>query len=329
MLDELGIKYTLETHTNAEDGKTSYTFVICDMRLCKYLQQFGLCYDKYVPFELKQQNKEVLTAFYDWYVKGDGRIRGDRKRNNGIFTTDAFSTSKRLILDINEIQLKIGACGNYHTEARDNDRYIGNRLIEGKNCHPMHFSLKSTIKKGIMLDKETLRRETEYYKGKVICINVPNHNFYVMCNNKTHWTSNCNHPSESTIDLGRISHNITELHWEGCTLVGKMELNISEGFRRFGICSSLGDTCALLLLNGYLIGVSSRAVGSVEQKMGVTVVGDDLEIICWDIVSDNSTPGAKISMHGPEELQQYIESDKTKSGKSMLSEKLDKISKLL
>lgn len=167
---------------------------------------------------------------------------------------------------------------------------------------------------GRIYPERILKREVEKYQER-----IRNHNAY----------GEANHPSESTIDLGRISHNITELHWEGCTLVGKMELNISEGFRRFGICSSLGDTCALLLLNGYLIGVSSRAVGSVEQKMGVTVVGDDLEIICWDIVSDNSTPGAKISMHGPEELQQYIESDKTKSGKSMLSEKLDKISKLL
>lgn len=176
----------------------------------------------------------------------------------------------------------------------------------------------------IMLD-DMLNVETEHYKGKVMCVNVPNHTFYVMCNNKTHWTSNCNHPSESTIDLGRVSHNILELHWEGCTLVGKMELNISEGFRRYGVCSTLGDTCAMLLLNGYLIGVSSRAVGSVEQKLGVTIVGDDLEIICWDIVSDNSTPGAKISMNGPEELQQYIESKETNSTKSMISEKLNKL----
>ena len=63
--------------------------------------------------------------------------------------------------------------------------------------------------------------------------------------------------------------------------------------------------------------------------MGVTVVGDDLEIICWDIVSDNSTPGAKISIHGPEELKQYIESDETKKCKSVLSEKLDRINNLL
>ena len=136
-----------------------------------------------------------------------------------------------------------------------------------------------------------------------------------------------NHPAESTIDLGRISHNIIELHWEGRTLVGKMELNISEGYRRSGIVSTMGDMAANLLLNGYLIGVSSRGVGSVEQKLGQTIVGDDFELICWDIVSDNSTPGAKISMNGREELSQYIE-EKTTT-KKKINEKLDKINKIL
>jgi hypothetical protein len=136
-----------------------------------------------------------------------------------------------------------------------------------------------------------------------------------------------NHPAESTIDLGRISHNIIELHWEGRTLVGKMELNISEGYRRNGIVSTMGDMAANLLLNGYLIGVSSRGVGSVEQKLGQTIVGDDFELICWDIVSDNSTPGAKISMNGKEELKQYIE-EKTPI-KKKINEKIDKINKIL
>lgn len=136
-----------------------------------------------------------------------------------------------------------------------------------------------------------------------------------------------NHPAESTIDLGRVSHNIIELHWEGRTLVGRMELNISEGYRRSGIVSTMGDMAANLLLNGYLIGVSSRGVGSVEQKLGQTIVGDDFELICWDIVSDNSTPGAKISMNGREELIQYIEEKNPL--KTKINEKLDKIDKIL
>lgn len=135
-----------------------------------------------------------------------------------------------------------------------------------------------------------------------------------------------NHPSDSTIDLGRISHNIIELHWEGCTLVGKLELNITQGFVKQGICSSLGDTAANLLLNGYKIGVSSRGIGSVEQKLGTYVVGDDFEIICWDIVADPSTPMAYIeSSH--DKLAPYIESKQT--NKSLVAEKVNKINELL
>lgn len=168
------------------------------------------------------------------------------------------------------------------------------------------------------------------YNGPVMCVEVENHTWYVMENGFCHWTKNCNHPSETTIDLGRISHNIIELHWEGRTLVGKMELNISEGFRRCGICSTYGDTVANLLLNGYKIGVSSRGVGSVEQKLGNLVVGDDFELICFDIVSDPSTPNAWLA-NGHEKLQSYIETeDKTNGGKlKKIDEKLEKIKNIL
>lgn len=137
----------------------------------------------------------------------------------------------------------------------------------------------------------------------------------------------CNHPSESTVDLGRISHNITELHWEGRTLVGQMELNITKGFVEQGICSSLGDTVANLLLNGYKIGVSSRGVGSVEQKLGQYIVGDDFELICWDVVADPSTSNAYIGS-SREELQPYLES-KNYNNKTNISEKIDKIKNIL
>lgn len=159
----------------------------------------------------------------------------------------------------------------------------------------------------INLSLNELKCEKVAYKGKVMCVEVENHSWYVMSNGKCHWTSNCNHPDSSTIDLGRVSHNIIELHWEGCTLVGKLELNLSQGFVKHGICSTLGDTVANLLLNGYKIGVSSRGVGSVEQKMGQYVVGTDFDLICWDIVSSPSTPNAYIGSR--EELEQYIESE--------------------
>ena len=87
----------------------------------------------------------------------------------------------------------------------------------------------------------------------------------------------------------------------------------------------MGDMAANHLLNGYKIGVSSRGVGSVEQKLGQTIVGDDFELICWDIVSDPSTPGAYIGHK--EELTQYVE--EKSSEKKAVNEKLDKINKIL
>lgn len=322
LCEELGFKYSVKTMKSG-----CKAFKICDPRLHNYVKQFGDCYTKYIPKELKSQSKENLRLLYDWFVLGDGRIRGDKRRlKPHTLTDDIFSSSKQLALDLNEVQLKIGYSGNYHVELRDNDRIIEGRLIEGKNANPLHFSLRS-LSKGVYVDKRFINIEEIPYKGKVMCIEVDNHTWYVMSNGKCHWTKNCNHPSASEIDLGRISHNIIECHWEGHTLVGKIEFNVTEGFRRYGICSSLGDTVVNLIMNGYKIGVSSRGIGSVKSQLGKTIVCDDFELICWDVVATPSTPGSYIGER--ESLTQYIENDETKKDKSKLVEKINKIKNIL
>lgn len=190
------------------------------------------------------------------------------------------------------------------------------------------YSIPCSIKdinKQILIKSNDVVKET--YNGVVMCIETKNHTFFVQSNGFEHWTKNCNHPSDSTIDLGRISHNIIELHWEGRTLVGKLELNLTQGFVKHGIASSYGDTIANLLLNGYKIGVSSRGVGSVEQKMGQYIVGDDFELICWDIVADPSTKNSYIGF-SREELEPYLESKDYKGG-SLINEKINKIKNIL
>lgn len=169
MLEEWGIDFTV----NEKSGGAK-TYVISDMRLCNYVQRFGLCYDKFVPFELKQQSKETLRLFYDWFVLGDGRIRGSKKQHNRKLTDDVFSTSKQLALDLNEIQLKIGYSGNLLCESRDNDRLIEGRLIKGENSQPMYFTYRS-LTKGIYLDKRFIEVSEEGYDGDVMCVEVDNH----------------------------------------------------------------------------------------------------------------------------------------------------------
>lgn len=161
------------------------------------------------------------------------------------------------------------------------------------------------------LDYNTYIKDIEVtshpYHGTVMCIEVPNHTWYVKQNNKCHWTKNCNHPDSTAIDVGRICLNITELHWEGRTLVGQMEIPITEAFRRTGAITCLADQVAHFLLNGLKLGVSSRGIGNVEQKYGSTIV-TDYELICWDLVSQPSTSGAWIGSDLTE-LKPYMESE--------------------
>lgn len=291
------------------------TFTIYDMRLAKYLQQFGKCYTKYIPYEIKKQSKEMLRIFYDWFVMGDGRKRG--VGNENYYSDDVFSTSKQLVMDLNEIQLKIGYCGSYHEEDRHHDRLIEGRVIKAENNQNMYFTFRSHLK-NILLNPRKLKVTEEDYDGRVYCVEVENHTFYTMCNNgKCLWSGN-----SSSLSGHDVAHNILDLRWQGRTLVGEMELHLSPGYKAYGVCSTSGDLVANMLLSNYLIGVSSRGIGSVEQKLNTLIVGNDFELVAWDVVLEPSTPNAFIK-NTPEELTPFIET--TTRDDSMILEKINKI----
>ena len=50
-----------------------------------------------------------------------------------------------------------------------------------------------------------------------------------------------------------------------------------------------------LLKSGVKLGISSRGMGSVKESMGSLTVEDDFKLICFDMVSEPSTPGAYLS----------------------------------
>lgn len=49
-----------------------------------------------------------------------------------------------------------------------------------------------------------------------------------------------------------------------------------------------------LVNSGVKLGISSRGMGSVQEQMGASMVQEDFELICFDIVSEPSTPDAYI-----------------------------------
>lgn len=116
-----------------------------------------------------------------------------------------------------------------------------------------------------------------------------------------------NHPSSSLIDLDRVSHSILETWWEGKVLMGKIKLFTSPGWKKMGIVSTKGDQAAMLIMNGATLGISSRGVGSLKAVKGQNVVQEDFELVCFDLVSSPSTPGAYV-FNDPSDREKYAES---------------------
>jgi len=119
-------------------------------------------------------------------------------------------------------------------------------------------------------------------------------------------TSELNHPESSLIDLDRVAHLITDIWWEGNILMGKLKLLTSPGFHERGIVSTKGDQAANLMRQGVTMGVSSRGVGSLKKVGERNEVQDDFELICFDLVSSPSTPGAYL-FSNPEDRTKYEE----------------------
>jgi len=90
------------------------------------------------------------------------------------------------------------------------------------------------------------------------------------------------HPEDSVINLRNVSHQVTDIWMDDNKVMGKMKvLDTPSG----GILRSLIDS-------GCSIGISSRGLGSVTENSGRTMVEDDFQLICFDMVSEPSTPGA-------------------------------------
>jgi hypothetical protein len=100
------------------------------------------------------------------------------------------------------------------------------------------------------------------------------------------------HTDKAIIDLQNVSHLIENLWWGGegnKDLMGKIKI----------LKTPAGRIAEEIVKAGIPLGISSRAVGSVmrNEAQGADVVGDDLQIVCWDLVGTPSTHQAYLSMH--------------------------------
>ena len=135
--------------------------------------------------------------------------------------------------------------------------------------------------------------------------------------------SELNHPESSLIDLDRVSHLITDMWWEGNVLMGKVKLLTSPGFHERGVVTSKGDVAANLMRQGVTMGVSSRGVGSLVKQGEQNEVQGDFELICFDLVSSPSTPGAYLYLN-KEDRPTYEEKLEENNNIEVLGSGMDK-----
>lgn len=90
------------------------------------------------------------------------------------------------------------------------------------------------------------------------------------------------HPESSVVNLKNVSHVVTKCWWDGPAVMAKIKV----------LNTPSGQILKSLVESGIKLGISSRGLGSTHQASGVTMVDDDFQLICFDMVSEPSTPGA-------------------------------------
>ena len=94
------------------------------------------------------------------------------------------------------------------------------------------------------------------------------------------------HPESQVVNLKNVSHNIIDVYWQGDDIMGKIEVLPTPSV----------NILKALLDSGIKVGVSSRGMGSLEQKGDLMEVQDDFELLCWDFVSTPSNPGSFMTL---------------------------------
>ena len=134
---------------------------------------------------------------------------------------------------------------------------------------------------GKLQEADTVNGNGRVYPRNVLEREMKNYNKLIQSRRAL---GELDHPDSSIIELKNVSHLVTEMWWDGNHVMGKLEvLNTPSG----RILKDLAES-------GVQIGISSRGTGSVMHKGGQTVVAEDYGLICFDVVSDPSAPGAFI-----------------------------------
>jgi len=159
-------------------------------------------------------------------------------------------------------------------------------LCEGGICRDLLTEAEKQFVRdgGMILSGMMQMAETQNGNGRVYPRNILEREVknYQKLVDENRALGELDHPEDSVINLRNVSHKITEVYMDGDKVMGKMQV----------LGTPNGNILKELVNSGVSIGISSRGLGSVKETMGKTMVEDDFQLICFDIVSEPSTPGA-------------------------------------
>ena len=156
--------------------------------------------------------------------------------------------------------------------------------------------------KGIIQRANTLNQNGRVYPLSILQREVQNYQKLIKENRAL---GECDHPESSVVELKNVSHIVREASMQGDDVYGVIEI----------LDTPSGKIIQSLIESGITLGISSRGVGSTKRQGETQVVQDDFQLICFDMVSEPSTPGAFMLSEGKNVDQREIDRYFNKSDK--------------
>jgi hypothetical protein len=138
---------------------------------------------------------------------------------------------------------------------------------------------------GIIQRANTLNQNGRVYPRPILEREIMNYQKLIQENRAL---GECDHPDSSVVELKNVSHIVREAYMQGDSVYGRIEI----------LDTPAGKIIQSLIESGVTLGISSRGVGSTVAQSGNQVVQDDFQLICFDMVSEPSTPGAFMLKEG-------------------------------
>lgn len=148
--------------------------------------------------------------------------------------------------------------------------------------------------KGILQKADTLNQNGRIYPIDILEREIRNYQKFIVENRAL---GELDHPDSSVVNLKNVSHLVKEAYLDKQVVFGTVEI----------LDTPSGKILQSLIESGVKLGISSRGVGTTKKQGDYHVVQDDFQLICWDFVSEPSTPGAFMLPEGksinPNELK--------------------------